>query len=168
MATSHVVWAACMQHGRASLAGLRVGKSPVCPSSAVGPLATGPPASVCWRKGAVVTGLSTDVFSPACRGASCLSDVRAARDQMNIGGLAYPPLPLHEAPPRPPSGYSQAPSVCSSSTSFNGPFGGGVLSPQPHSSYYSGMTGPQHPFYNRVRWSGSPVSLLLLMGLLSF
>ncbi|XP_058143886.1 kinase D-interacting substrate of 220 kDa isoform X3 [Dasypus novemcinctus] len=78
-----------------------------------------------------------------------IADVRAAREQINIGGLAYPPLPLHDAPPRPPSGYSQAPSVCSSSTSFNGPFGGGVVSPQPHSSYYSGMTGPQHPFYNR-------------------
>uniref|UniRef100_G3TCP0 Kinase D-interacting substrate of 220 kDa n=1 Tax=Loxodonta africana TaxID=9785 RepID=G3TCP0_LOXAF len=78
-----------------------------------------------------------------------IADVRAAREQINIGGLAYPPLPLHEAPPRPPSGYSQPPSVCSSSTSFNGPFGGGVVSPQPHSSYYSGMTGPQHPFYNR-------------------
>lgn len=78
-----------------------------------------------------------------------IADVRAARDQINIGGLAYPPLPVHEAPPRPPSGYSQPPSVCSSSTSFNGPFGGGVVSPQPHSSYYSGMTGPQHPFYNR-------------------
>ncbi|XP_039744007.1 kinase D-interacting substrate of 220 kDa isoform X1 [Pteropus medius] len=78
-----------------------------------------------------------------------IADVRAARDQINIGGLAYPPLPLHEAPPRPPSGYSQAPSVCSSSTSFTGPFGGGVVSPQPHSSYYSGLTGPQHPFYNR-------------------
>lgn len=78
-----------------------------------------------------------------------IADVRAARDQINIGGLAYPPLPLHDAPPRPPSGYSQAPSVCSSSTSFHGPFGGGVVSPQPHSSYYSGLTGPQHPFYNR-------------------
>ncbi|XP_037669182.1 kinase D-interacting substrate of 220 kDa isoform X8 [Choloepus didactylus] len=78
-----------------------------------------------------------------------IADVRAAREQINIGGLAYPPLPLHDAPPRPPSGYSQPPSVCSSSTSFNGPFGGGVVSPQPHSSYYSGMTGPQHPFYNR-------------------
>ncbi|XP_075413250.1 kinase D-interacting substrate of 220 kDa isoform X1 [Tenrec ecaudatus] len=78
-----------------------------------------------------------------------IADVRAARDQINIGGLAYPPLPLHEAPPRPPSGYSQPPSVCSSSTSFNGPFGAGVVSPQPHSSYYSGLTGPQHPFYNR-------------------
>uniref|UniRef100_A0A673V6F2 Kinase D interacting substrate 220 n=1 Tax=Suricata suricatta TaxID=37032 RepID=A0A673V6F2_SURSU len=71
-----------------------------------------------------------------------IADVRAARDQINIGGLAYPALPSHEAPPRPPS-------VCSSSTSFTGPFGGGVVSPQPHSSYYSGMTGPQHPFYNR-------------------
>ncbi|EGW09780.1 Kinase D-interacting substrate of 220 kDa [Cricetulus griseus] len=73
-----------------------------------------------------------------------IADVRAAREQINIGGLAYPPLPLHEAPPRPPSGYSQPASVCSSSASFNG-----VLSPQPHSSYYSGMSGPQHPFYNR-------------------
>ncbi|XP_021102937.1 kinase D-interacting substrate of 220 kDa isoform X7 [Heterocephalus glaber] len=79
-----------------------------------------------------------------------IADVRAAREQINIGGLAYPPLPLHEAPPpRAPSGCSQPPSVCSSSTSFNGPFAGGVVSPQPHSSYYSGMTGPQHPFYNR-------------------
>ncbi|XP_028906678.1 kinase D-interacting substrate of 220 kDa isoform X2 [Ornithorhynchus anatinus] len=78
-----------------------------------------------------------------------IADVRAAREQMNIGGLPYPTLPLHEAPPRPGSMFSQPSSVCSSSTSFNGPFGGGVLSPQPHSSYYSGLTGPQHPFYNR-------------------
>ncbi|XP_053443620.1 kinase D-interacting substrate of 220 kDa isoform X3 [Nycticebus coucang] len=79
-----------------------------------------------------------------------IADVRAAREQMSIGGgLAYPPLPLHEAPPRAPSGYSQPTSVCSSSASFNGPFPAGVMSPQPHSSYYSGMTGPQHPFYNR-------------------
>ncbi|XP_008591734.1 PREDICTED: kinase D-interacting substrate of 220 kDa isoform X1 [Galeopterus variegatus] len=78
-----------------------------------------------------------------------IADVRAAREQISMGGLAYPPLPLHEAAPRAPSGYSQPPSVCSSSTSFNGPFTGGVVSPQPHSSYYSGMTGPQHPFYNR-------------------
>uniref|UniRef100_A0A8C8SCE0 Kinase D-interacting substrate of 220 kDa n=1 Tax=Pelusios castaneus TaxID=367368 RepID=A0A8C8SCE0_9SAUR len=78
-----------------------------------------------------------------------IADVRAARDQMNIGGLPYPTLPLHEAPPRPSSVFSQPSSVCSSSTSFNGPFNGGVVSPQPHSSYYSGMTGPQHPFYNR-------------------
>ncbi|XP_044147710.1 kinase D-interacting substrate of 220 kDa isoform X2 [Bufo gargarizans] len=77
-----------------------------------------------------------------------IADVRAARDQMNIGGFPYPPLPLQDAPPRPVSVFSQPPSVCSS-TSFNGPFPGGVVSPQPPSSYYSGMTGPQHPFYNR-------------------
>ncbi|XP_032651074.1 kinase D-interacting substrate of 220 kDa isoform X4 [Chelonoidis abingdonii] len=78
-----------------------------------------------------------------------ISDVRAARDQMNIGGLPYSTMPLPEAPARPSSVFSQPSSVCSSSTSFNGPFNGGVVSPQPHSSYYSGMTGPQHPFYNR-------------------
>uniref|UniRef100_A0A8C2TFB7 Kinase D interacting substrate 220 n=1 Tax=Coturnix japonica TaxID=93934 RepID=A0A8C2TFB7_COTJA len=78
-----------------------------------------------------------------------IADVRAARDQMNIGGLPYPTLPLHEAPGRAASLFSQPSSACSSTTSFNGPFNSGVLSPQPHSSYYSGMTGPQHPFYNR-------------------
>ncbi|XP_036026654.1 kinase D-interacting substrate of 220 kDa isoform X10 [Onychomys torridus] len=83
-----------------------------------------------------------------------IADVRAAREQINIGGLAYPPPPLHEVPPRPPSGYSQPASVCSSSASFNGPFPSGVVSPQPHSSYYSGLSGPQHPFYNRPCDSG--------------
>uniref|UniRef100_A0A8B9VQL0 Kinase D interacting substrate 220 n=1 Tax=Anas zonorhyncha TaxID=75864 RepID=A0A8B9VQL0_9AVES len=82
------------------------------------------------------------------------SDVRAARDQMNIGGLPYPTLPLHEAPARATSLFSQPSSACSSTTSFNGPFNSGVLSPQPHSSYYSGMTGPQHPFYNRANING--------------
>ncbi|XP_038174342.1 kinase D-interacting substrate of 220 kDa isoform X5 [Arvicola amphibius] len=90
-----------------------------------------------------------------------IADVRAAREQINIGGLAYPPLPLHEAPPRPPSGYSQPASVCSSSASFNGPFPSGVVSPQPHSSYYSGMSGPQHPFYNRGSASSTGTGLLL-------
>ncbi|XP_069462112.1 kinase D-interacting substrate of 220 kDa isoform X2 [Ambystoma mexicanum] len=79
-----------------------------------------------------------------------IADVRAARDQMNIGGLPYPTLPLQEAPPRAASVLSQPSSVCSPSASFNGPFHAGVVSPpQPPSSYYSGMTGPQHPFYNR-------------------
>ncbi|XP_053314819.1 kinase D-interacting substrate of 220 kDa [Spea bombifrons] len=77
-----------------------------------------------------------------------IADVRAAREQMNIGGFPYPPLPLQEAPPRPVSVFSQPSSVCSSA-SFNGAFPAGVMSPQPPSSYYSGMTGPQHPFYNR-------------------
>lgn len=35
------------------------------------------------------------------------------------------------------------------------------MSPQPHSSYYSGLTGPQHPFYNRVRAPRSGSSSLL-------
>lgn len=89
------------------------------------------------------------------------SDVRAARDQMNIGGLPYPTLPLHEAPARGTSLFSQPSSACSSTTSFNGPFNSGVLSPQPHSSYYSGMTGPQHPFYNRVN-NQDPINILLM------
>lgn len=89
------------------------------------------------------------------------SDVRAARDQMNIGGLPYPTLPLHEAPARATSLFSQPSSACSSTTSFNGPFNSGVLSPQPHSSYYSGMTGPQHPFYNRVN-NREPINILLI------
>lgn len=91
----------------------------------------------------------------------CSSDVRAARDQMNIGGLPYPTLPLHEAPARAASLFSQPSSACSSTTSFNGPFNSGVLSPQPHSSYYSGMTGPQHPFYNRVN-NQEPIHILLI------
>ena len=90
-----------------------------------------------------------------------IADVRAARDQMNIGGLPYPTLPLHEAPARAASLFSQPSSACSSTTSFNGPFNSGVLSPQPHSSYYSGMTGPQHPFYNRVN-NQEPIHILLI------
>uniref|UniRef100_A0ACB8GD81 Uncharacterized protein n=1 Tax=Sphaerodactylus townsendi TaxID=933632 RepID=A0ACB8GD81_9SAUR len=78
-----------------------------------------------------------------------IADVRAARDQINIGAIPYPPLPLQEPAPRASSVFSQQSSACSSTHSFNGPFNGGVVSPQPHSSYYSGMTGPQHPFYNR-------------------
>ncbi|XP_067840338.1 kinase D-interacting substrate of 220 kDa B isoform X2 [Heptranchias perlo] len=77
-----------------------------------------------------------------------IADIRAAREQMstvNIAGIPYPSLPLQEAPPRAVSLFSQAQSVCSSSASFNG----NVMSPQHPSSYYSGMVGPQHPFYNR-------------------
>ncbi|XP_029972702.1 kinase D-interacting substrate of 220 kDa B isoform X4 [Salarias fasciatus] len=74
-----------------------------------------------------------------------IADVRAAREQMHLGGVGYPALPLQEAAPRPPSGYGQPPSACSPTGSF-----AGSLPPQPHSAYFSGMTGPQHPFYNRV------------------
>ena len=81
--------------------------------------------------------------------------MRAAREQMNMGGLTYPTLPMQEAAPRPQSlGYGQLSAACSPT----GSFAGGVLPPppQPHSSYFSGMTGPQHPFYNRVRRRNGP------------
>ncbi|XP_059212056.1 LOW QUALITY PROTEIN: kinase D-interacting substrate of 220 kDa B [Centropristis striata] len=95
-----------------------------------------------------------------------IADVRAAREQMNMGGVPYPPL--QEAPPRPVSVYSQVSSACSPSASFSGPFNaapGGVVSPTPHSSYYSGLAGPQHPFYNRGSSvvSGPPPVLLSSM-----
>ncbi|XP_046877337.1 kinase D-interacting substrate of 220 kDa B isoform X1 [Hypomesus transpacificus] len=75
-----------------------------------------------------------------------IADVRAAREQINMGAVTYPTLPLQEAAPRPASVYSQQSSAISPSASFNP---SGIMSPQPHSSYYSGMAGPQHPFYNR-------------------
>ncbi|CAB1340430.1 unnamed protein product [Coregonus sp. 'balchen'] len=79
-----------------------------------------------------------------------IADVRAAREQMSIGAVTYPSLPLQEAAPRPTSVYSQQSGMSACSPSFNGPFNPpGVVSPPPHSSYYSGMAGPQHPFYNR-------------------
>ncbi|XP_028250574.1 kinase D-interacting substrate of 220 kDa B isoform X2 [Parambassis ranga] len=73
-----------------------------------------------------------------------IADVRAAREQMHMGGVTYPTLPLQDAVPRPQSGYGQHSAACSPTGSF-----AGSLPPQPHSAYFSGMTGPQHPFYNR-------------------
>ncbi|TNM95379.1 hypothetical protein fugu_016462 [Takifugu bimaculatus] len=73
-----------------------------------------------------------------------IADVRAAREQINMGGVTYPTLPLQDAGPRPQSMYSQGSVACSPTVAFARP-----LPPQPHSSYFSGMTGPQHPFYNR-------------------
>ncbi|XP_039992525.1 kinase D-interacting substrate of 220 kDa B isoform X3 [Xiphias gladius] len=73
-----------------------------------------------------------------------IADVRAAREQMHMGGVTYPTLPLQEAVPRPQSGYGHHSAACSPTGSFTG-----SLPPQPHSAYFSGMTGPQHPFYNR-------------------
>lgn len=74
---------------------------------------------------------------------------------MNLGAVGYPTL--QEVQPRPTSMYSQVSSACSPSASFSGPFippAGVVVPPPPpppaHSSFYSGMAGPQHPFYNRV------------------
>lgn len=96
-------------------------------------------------------------------GALNISDVRAARDQINIAAIPYPAMPIQDAAPRASSVFSQPSSACSSTHSFNGPFNGGVVSPQPHSSYYSGMTGPQHPFYNRVRNNSSLKSALFYL-----
>uniref|UniRef100_A0A8C8CBJ5 KAP NTPase domain-containing protein n=1 Tax=Oncorhynchus tshawytscha TaxID=74940 RepID=A0A8C8CBJ5_ONCTS len=84
-----------------------------------------------------------------------IADVRAAREQMSIGAVTYPSLPLQEAAPRPTSVYSQQSGMSAYSPSFNGPFNPpGVVSPPPHSSYYSGIAGPQHPFYNRANVNG--------------
>uniref|UniRef100_A0A8B9LU83 Kinase D-interacting substrate 220a n=1 Tax=Astyanax mexicanus TaxID=7994 RepID=A0A8B9LU83_ASTMX len=71
-----------------------------------------------------------------------IADVRDAREQMHVGGVSYPTLPLQEAPARTHSVFGQAPAACPPTASFP---------TQPHSSYFSGLTGPQHPFYNRVR-----------------
>uniref|UniRef100_A0A8C5GAY1 KAP NTPase domain-containing protein n=1 Tax=Gouania willdenowi TaxID=441366 RepID=A0A8C5GAY1_GOUWI len=84
-----------------------------------------------------------------------IADVRAAREQMHLGGVTYPTMPLQEPVPRPQSAYGQPTTACSPSGSF-----AGSLPPQPHSSYFSGMTGPQHPFYNRV----CPAVLLSSLG----
>ncbi|CAL8312038.1 unnamed protein product [Lota lota] len=73
-----------------------------------------------------------------------ISDVRAAREQMNMSAATYPSM-QQEAQVRPTSVYSQPSTACSPSASFMGGGGGG----ETHSSYYSGLAGPQHPFYNR-------------------
>ncbi|XP_009291460.1 kinase D-interacting substrate of 220 kDa B-like isoform X3 [Danio rerio] len=80
-----------------------------------------------------------------------IADVRDAREQMHLGGVSFPTLPLQDASVRPHSGFGQQSLACSPTGSFPGSFpNAGVLpATQPHSSYFSGLTGPQHPFYNR-------------------
>uniref|UniRef100_A0A672SS23 Kinase D interacting substrate 220 n=1 Tax=Sinocyclocheilus grahami TaxID=75366 RepID=A0A672SS23_SINGR len=80
-----------------------------------------------------------------------IADVRDAREQMHLGGVSYPTLPLQDASVRPHSTFGQHSLACSPTGSFPGSFPpAGVLpAAQPHSSYFSGLTGPQHPFYNR-------------------
>ncbi|XP_062378149.1 kinase D-interacting substrate of 220 kDa B isoform X2 [Sardina pilchardus] len=80
-----------------------------------------------------------------------IADVRDAREQMHIGGVGYPALPLQEASARGGAAvFGHHAPACSPGGSMPGPFPPGApLPPQPHSSYYSGLTGPQHPFYNR-------------------
>ncbi|GAA6092789.1 kinase D-interacting substrate of 220 kDa B isoform X1 [Tachysurus ichikawai] len=78
-----------------------------------------------------------------------IADVRAAREQMNMGGVTYPTLPLQDPAIRPTSIYSQHSSACSPTASYNVPYNASGVSPQPHSAFYSGIAGPQHPYYNR-------------------
>ncbi|MCI4389531.1 hypothetical protein PGIGA_G00099080 [Pangasianodon gigas] len=78
-----------------------------------------------------------------------IADVRAAREQMNMGGVTYPTLPLQDPAVRPTSIYSQHSSACSPTASYSGPYNVTGVSPQPHSAFYSGIAGPQHPYYNR-------------------
>uniref|UniRef100_A0A8C9WH12 Kinase D interacting substrate 220 n=1 Tax=Scleropages formosus TaxID=113540 RepID=A0A8C9WH12_SCLFO len=88
-----------------------------------------------------------------------IADVRAAREQMHMGGVTYPTLPLQDPPSRAPSLFSQHSPACSPASQCPGPFPPtGVPPPQPHSSYYSGLTGPQHPFYNRANANGRVLS----------
>ncbi|XP_064783096.1 kinase D-interacting substrate of 220 kDa B-like [Oncorhynchus masou masou] len=78
-----------------------------------------------------------------------IADVRAAREQMHIGGVAYPTLPLQDVPARAPSSFGQHSAACSPTGSYVGSLPPpGLVPPQPHSSYYS-MPAPQHPFYTR-------------------
>uniref|UniRef100_A0A674BS57 Kinase D interacting substrate 220 n=1 Tax=Salmo trutta TaxID=8032 RepID=A0A674BS57_SALTR len=78
-----------------------------------------------------------------------IADVRAAREQMHIGGVTYPTLPLQDVPARASSAFGQHSAACSPTGSFSGSLPPpGLVPPQPHSSYYS-MPAPQHPFYTR-------------------
>uniref|UniRef100_A0A8C1K6S5 Kinase D-interacting substrate 220a n=1 Tax=Cyprinus carpio TaxID=7962 RepID=A0A8C1K6S5_CYPCA len=95
-----------------------------------------------------------------------IADVRDAREQMHLGGVSYPTLPLQDASVRPHSTFGQHPLACSPTGSFPGSFPpAGVLpAAQPHSSYFSGLTGPQHPFYNRVRHQAETLVTVLSKG----
>uniref|UniRef100_A0A8C7CZ07 Kinase D interacting substrate 220 n=1 Tax=Oncorhynchus kisutch TaxID=8019 RepID=A0A8C7CZ07_ONCKI len=78
-----------------------------------------------------------------------IADVRAAREQMHIGGVTYPTLPLQDVPARASSAFGQHSAACSPTGSFTGSLHPpGLVPSQPHSSYYS-MPAPQHPFYTR-------------------
>ncbi|XP_059908466.1 kinase D-interacting substrate of 220 kDa B isoform X3 [Gadus macrocephalus] len=96
----------------------------------------------------VLTARDVDTFLPCTvnldpKLREIIADVRAAREQLHMSAVPYPTL--QEAPPRAaPHGYGPPPAACSPTGSFPVP-----PAPQPHSSYFSGMTGPQHPFYNR-------------------
>uniref|UniRef100_A0A8C5FJM4 Kinase D interacting substrate 220 n=1 Tax=Gadus morhua TaxID=8049 RepID=A0A8C5FJM4_GADMO len=105
----------------------------------------------------VLTARDVDTFLPCTvnldpKLREIIADVRAAREQLHMSAVPYPTL--QEAPPRAaPHGYGPPPAACSPTGSFPVP-----PAPQPHSSYFSGMTGPQHPFYNRANVNGRVLS----------
>uniref|UniRef100_A0A4W5PSM7 Kinase D interacting substrate 220 n=1 Tax=Hucho hucho TaxID=62062 RepID=A0A4W5PSM7_9TELE len=87
-----------------------------------------------------------------------IADVRAAREQMHIGGVTYPTLPLQDVPASASSAFGQHSAACSPTGSFSGSLPPpGLVPPQPHSSYYS-MPAPQHPFYTRANVNGRVLS----------
>uniref|UniRef100_A0A8C8GEM8 KAP NTPase domain-containing protein n=1 Tax=Oncorhynchus tshawytscha TaxID=74940 RepID=A0A8C8GEM8_ONCTS len=87
-----------------------------------------------------------------------IADVRAAREQMHIGGVTYPTLPLQDVPARASSAFGQHSAACSPTGSFTGSLHPpGLVPSQPHSSYYS-MPAPQHPFYTRANVNGRVLS----------
>uniref|UniRef100_A0A8K9XZN9 Kinase D interacting substrate 220 n=1 Tax=Oncorhynchus mykiss TaxID=8022 RepID=A0A8K9XZN9_ONCMY len=87
-----------------------------------------------------------------------IADVRAAREQMHIGGVTYPTLPLQDVPARASSAFGQHLAACSPTGSFTGSLPPpGLVPSQPHSSYYS-MPAPQHPFYTRANVNGRVLS----------
>ncbi|XP_042181476.1 kinase D-interacting substrate of 220 kDa B isoform X2 [Oncorhynchus tshawytscha] len=96
-----------------------------------------------------------------------IADVRAAREQMHIGGVTYPTLPLQDVPARASSAFGQHSAACSPTGSFTGSLHPpGLVPSQPHSSYYS-MPAPQHPFYTRGSGSGVPGAPVVLLSSLN-
>ncbi|XP_055720273.1 kinase D-interacting substrate of 220 kDa B isoform X2 [Salvelinus fontinalis] len=96
-----------------------------------------------------------------------IADVRAAREQMHIGGVTYPTLPLQDVPARASSAFGQHSAAYSPTGSFSGSLPPpGLVPPQPHSSYYS-MPAPQHPFYTRGSGSGVPGAPVVLLSSLN-
>nr|XP_046222460.1 kinase D-interacting substrate of 220 kDa B isoform X2 [Oncorhynchus gorbuscha] len=96
-----------------------------------------------------------------------IADVRAAREQMHIGGVTYPTLPLQDVPARASSAFGQHLAACSPTGSFTGSLPPpGLVPSQPHSSYYS-MPAPQHPFYTRGSGSGVPGAPVVLLSSLN-
>uniref|UniRef100_A0A8C8GNR8 KAP NTPase domain-containing protein n=1 Tax=Oncorhynchus tshawytscha TaxID=74940 RepID=A0A8C8GNR8_ONCTS len=72
-----------------------------------------------------------------------IADVRAAREQMHIGGVAYPTLPLQDVPARVPSSFGQHSAACSPTGSYVGSLPPpGLVPPSPTAPYF-----PNHVYH---------------------